>query len=130
VARDDAPNQGRVLTTRAYEGRPGVELMVDLLCAGTPLEREALRRRRSASMFGVDIWVIGPDDLLLYKLIANRPQDLADVDELIRFGRAPEDLEYVRQWARDWEIEDRLDRSLDLASRPRTTYSSANGMAD
>jgi hypothetical protein len=96
--------------------RPGSPaLTVDLLCAGTPFEHEALRRRRSLEVLGVALYVATPDDLLIYKLIAGRPQDLADIDRLIRFGRAPEDETYVRKWAREWDVEAELERVLALA---------------
>lgn len=92
-------------------------LVVDLLCAGTDFEREALARRRELSVLGVPLWVVSPDDLTIYKLIAGRPQDLADVDRLIRFGRAPEDERYLRRWAREWDVEQRLDAALAAARR-------------
>lgn len=92
-------------------------LVVDLLCAGTEFEAEALSRRMTVDVLGVRTPVVSPDDLVVYKLIAGRPQDLADVDKLFRFGRAPADEARVRRWAREWEVEDRLDRALRAAQR-------------
>jgi hypothetical protein len=92
-------------------------LVVDLLCAGTEFEHEALARRRRLTVFGVPLRIASPDDLIIYKLVAGRPQDLADVDRLIRFQRAPEDEGYVRRWARAWDVEERLDRALADAQR-------------
>ena len=68
-------------------------------------------------VLGVELPIVSPDDLLIYKLIAGRPQDLADIDKLVRFGRAPVDEPRVRRWAREWEVEDRLDRALATARR-------------
>lgn len=92
-------------------------LVVDLLCAGTPFEHEALSRRRRLDVLGVPSHVVSPDDLVIYKLIAGRPQDLADIDRLLRFGRAPEDETYVRRWAREWGVEGRFDHAIDAARR-------------
>lgn len=91
-------------------------VLVDLLCAGTAFEHEALSRSRPLAVLGVPSRVVAPDDLLVYKLIAGRPQDLADIDRLIRAGRTPEDEARVRAWAREWELEDRLDGAI-LAAR-------------
>jgi hypothetical protein len=103
---------------RLHTSRPGEpSLVIDFLCVGTPFEREALSRRRVLTLFGVQLFVASPDDLLIYKLIAARPQDLADVDRLIRFGRCPEDESYVRRWARDWDVEERLGHALAVARR-------------
>ena len=63
-------------------------------------------------LVGVPLFVASSDNQLIYKLIAS-PQDLVDVDRLIRFGRRPEDAGYVRRWARVWDIEDRLYRARD-----------------
>jgi hypothetical protein len=95
-------------------GRPSV--VVDLLCAGTEFERTALSRRRPLTVLGVSLHVASPDDLVIYKLIAGRPQDLVDIEKLIRFKRAPEDEAYVRRWAREWGVEDRLDQVLRAAA--------------
>lgn len=92
-------------------------LVMDLLCAGTDFEREALSRRRELTLFEQRLWVASPDDLLVYKLVAGRPHDMADIDSLIRFGRAPEDAEYVRRWAREWDVEARFDAALAAADR-------------
>jgi hypothetical protein len=118
VVRGDleAARQGGVIRcTYAAEGLPA--LTVDILCSGTTFEVEALKRRRSATVLGAEAYVVSPDDLLLYKLIAGRPQDYADADKLVRFGRAPEDSDYVRARAREWDVEDRLDRVLRDAAR-------------
>jgi len=108
--------EGGVLRVqRSVPGQPS--LIVDLLCAGTDFEREALTLRRSSELFGVPTWIGSPDDLLLFKLIAGRPRDMADADRLIRLGITPEDTDRVRAWAREWEVEDRLDRALEQARR-------------
>jgi hypothetical protein len=76
-----------------------------------------LSRRRELDILGVRLFVASPDDLVIFKLIAGRPQDFADIDRLIRFGRAPEDEGYVRKWAREWEVESEFDRALAAARR-------------
>jgi hypothetical protein len=47
-------------------------LVIDLLCAGTDFEREALANRRRLEVLGVPLWIVSPDDLVLYKLIAGK----------------------------------------------------------
>lgn len=118
VARGDLRRAAEGGVVRLALARPAEpRLVVDLLCAGTSFEHEALSRRRWADVMGVRIAIASPDDLLLYKLIAGRPQDMADVDRLIRFGRTPEDDAYVRRWAREWDVTDRLERALETARR-------------
>jgi hypothetical protein len=105
-------------TVRLAAIRPDAPpLVVDLLCAGTDFERAALRRCRRATVLGVPLAIVSPDDLVVYKLIAGRPQDLADVDRLLRFGRAPEDEAEVRRWLGEFGVADRLDAALVAARR-------------
>jgi hypothetical protein len=119
----EAPRQLREVATEGgvvrlnLSGPQPMPIVVDLLCAGTDFERTALSRRRSLTVLGVSLFAASPDDLLIYKLIAGRPQDLADIDRLIRFGRVPEDLEYVRRFAREWGVEERFDAALVTARR-------------
>ena len=82
------------------------ETVVDLLCAGTEFEREALSRCRPASVLGVSLQLVDPDDLLLFKLIARRPQDIADADALIRHLELPRDAARFERWVDEWEVRD------------------------
>jgi hypothetical protein len=118
VARGDlrSAREGGVVRMR-FEREGAPSLVVDLLCSGTPFEREAIARRRRIALFGKDAFAATPDDLVIYKLVAGRPQDLADIDRLFRFGRSPEDEAYLRRWAREWDVEDRLDRALEQSRR-------------
>jgi hypothetical protein len=56
----------------------------------------------------------------VYKLIANRPRDIADAQEVVRtrdLAGQPFDLELVRRWAVDWGVDVALD---DVLRRVRT----------
>jgi len=106
----EAAAEGGVVRLRS--AAPGESpVFVDLLCAGTEFERSALSRRRRLEVLKerIPLYVVSPDDLAVYKLIAGRP--------LIRFKRVPEDEAYLRRWAREWGVEDRLDAALRSAAR-------------
>ena len=49
--------------------------------------------------------------------IARRFMHPADIDKLVRFGKAPVDEPNVRRWAREWGVETRLDAALETARR-------------
>jgi len=118
VVRGDLERAQKGAAVRLHYERPGVPaLAVDLLCAGTPFEHEALARRTRLAVFGVSLPVVQADDLIIYKLIAGRPQDLADIDKLLRFGRAPADDDRMRRWAQAWSVEERLDSAIAAARR-------------
>ena len=86
---------------------PAVRL--DLLVAKTPFEQEALTRRVKAIVEGAVRWVITPEDLIVYKLVAGRSRDLADVEEVaatVALAR-PIDWEYVMRHSEDFGVTDR-----------------------
>lgn len=84
-------------------------IVVDLLFAVTPFEIEALGRRQPLRMLGVEVPVATPEDLFVFKLIAGRPQDMADAHGLFALHGATFDLERVRRSCRDFGVEERLD---------------------
>lgn len=89
---------------------PG-DVRVDLLVAKTPFEVEAVGRRRRVSIGGMDIWIVSPEDLVVFKLVSARPQDVADIEDVLEArteAGLPLDWDYIRRHAADWEILERL----------------------
>jgi len=87
---------------------------VDFLFAHTAFEQSALARSELRQPYaGVELAVVSPEDLIVYKLVADREQDRADIAALRRAlaadGRAI-DWSYVERWADVWEIRERLER--------------------
>jgi hypothetical protein len=84
---------------------------VDLFLATTPFLRSAFERRVPSEVEGRKLSVVSLEDLLLLKLIANRPKDQADVEDMLLVCGAL-DLPYMRQWGRHLSIEERLESTL------------------
>ncbi|MFN2378375.1 MAG: hypothetical protein ABR538_17735 [Candidatus Binatia bacterium] len=90
----------------------GIVRRLDLLVAKTPFEREAIEQAIVVDI-GIPCRVVRPEHLIVYKLIAGRPRDLGDAEDVARTRQAagaPVDFSVVRRWAREWTVEDRLDR--------------------
>jgi hypothetical protein len=61
---------------------------VDLLVAKTPFKESALTRARLVPVLGTACSVITPEDLIVYKLLANRPREIEDkLDAFLRLVR-------------------------------------------
>ena len=122
VTRGDlarAQSAGEAVRLRR-RGRSDEPIVVDLLFATTPFELAALRRRQPVSVLGIELPVALPEDLLVFKLIAGRPQDMADAHRLFELHGPTFDLVAIRHWCKDFGAEHRLDTLIgSLRDDPR-----------
>ena len=70
---------------------------VDISLATLPFEEEAIRNRQVVEFEGIRLLVPQVEDLLIYKMVALRPQDLRDVEELLLRYLARVDLDRIRR---------------------------------
>lgn len=93
---------------------------VDLLHGVTDFDRAAYGRRVVLHLFDRDLPLASAEDLILYKLVAFRLQDLADVEAILRRQRAKLDLAYLRRWGAEiaartskFEVPQKLEEMLE-----------------
>lgn len=89
---------------------------VEAFVLATEYQRAAFARRATLDSDLGPIAVVAPEDLVLHKLLADRPRDRADIADLFLVAGAL-NLEYLRHWARRLGVEDRLDVALREAGR-------------
>ncbi len=89
---------------------------VDVFLTAPEYQKAAFARRTRHSTDLGELWLISPEDLLLHKLLADRPRDRADVQDLLLVHGAV-DMGYVTPWARHLGVEDRLAKALQEAGR-------------
>lgn len=75
----------------------GSGIDVDLAFGTLPFEEEALRRFISVKVSSVTIPLASPDDLVIMKAVAGRPQDWLDIESLLA-AHPDLDLDRVRRW--------------------------------
>jgi hypothetical protein len=98
-------------------------LALDVVLGGPGLEEEFLRTARRVDLGGVTVPVIGPEELIVTKLLAGRAKDLEDVRGILVAQAEALDLERVRALLR--AVEAALDRAdllagfEELVRRPR-----------
>lgn len=86
---------------------------LDIFLSDSAFQRSLLERRIRAEVDeGQSLWIVSPEDLILLKLIANRPRDLIDVTDVI-FVQGQLDETYLRHWADILSITDRLEAALE-----------------
>jgi hypothetical protein len=93
----------------------GRSVDVDVFLAESPYQEELLGRRQKATVDERTIWLVSPEDLVLLKLIADRPRDLLDVGDVL-FSQGQLDTAYMRKWAANLGVLDRLEKALSDAN--------------
>jgi hypothetical protein len=102
VAREhgaDLPSGPDFVRFRSRDGLVTLEVQA----AKTEFQREAVRR---ALVVDDSLRVATAEDLIVFKLIANRPKDRLDLHGLIRLPHL--DWPHVERWAGEWGVLDEL----------------------
>jgi hypothetical protein len=86
---------------------------VELQVAKTPFQREVIQRARTDES---GLRVATPEDLIVMKLIANRPRDQVDLTGLL--GLPALDWSYIERWADEWGVTDILRRAAERVTHP------------
>src|SRR5690349_12604063 len=60
----------------------GRQVDVDVFLSESEYQDEVLNRRQWSRLNGLEAWLVSPEDLILLKLLANRPRDIADVGDV------------------------------------------------
>jgi hypothetical protein len=72
---------------------------IDVSLAAFPFEQEAIERSSDWEIVpGVSLTTCLAEHLIVYKLVAARQRDLADVESIVQKQRARLDLDLIRRW--------------------------------
>ena len=76
---------------------------IDVALAALPFELDAIERASPWNIApGVVVRTCSAEHLLVYKLVAARPQDLVDVAGIVRRQGARLDVDFVRRWGKEF----------------------------
>lgn len=84
---------------------------IDVFLAESPFQQSILGRRRREDVDGAVLYLVSAEDLVLLKLVAGRPRDIADVYDVL-FIQGSLDVNYMQKWAAGLGITDRLTQAL------------------
>jgi predicted nucleotidyltransferase len=93
---------------RYYEGKT---LDVDLFLVESEFQKDVMKRRIRVDAEGRNYWMVTPEDLILFKLVAKRPRDHVDVADVL-FVQGQLDIAYMRSWAKILEVDAALEQAL------------------
>jgi predicted nucleotidyltransferase len=89
----------------------GKGIDVDLFISESTFQDSLMSRRVAYEFEGRKLTVVTPEDLVLLKLLANRPRDIGDVQDIL-FMQGQLDESYMNRWAAELGIADRLSSIL------------------
>lgn len=85
-----------------------LDIKVDIAVARGGFAEEVVRNRIKLNVFGKDLWFTRCEDLILLKMLSNRPIDIADAKELRRINKEVIDKDYLYRWAQELKIDTQL----------------------
>jgi hypothetical protein len=88
--------QTRVLPLDTDDG-----VRIDVIFALLPFELDAIRRAKEVTIADRTVHVVTPEDLILMKIISERPRDVADAEAIVRRRIGDLDLAYLEPRIRE-----------------------------
>jgi len=85
------------------------EIEVDVSLGFSGFEKRALSRSKKMKFKNVELNVCTAEDLILFKLVAARPRDLLDIQEVMQRFRGKLDVSYLLSIAEDFREVERSD---------------------
>lgn len=76
------------------------DIFVDIVTAATEFQRQILSRKAKIDFFGTKINIARLEDIILLKLLADRPIDILDAQVLLEENRRDIDTAYLKNWAK------------------------------
>ena len=104
---DSFVRQTLVLPVRDVE----TGIRIDFVFSFSQFERDAIRRAVTTALDGVKVRFVSVEDLIVQKIVAGRPRDLADAKTVVLSNPAF-DCGYVERWLQQFDQE--LDTSFRL----------------
>lgn len=87
------------LSNRFTIADPTNTYRIDLWIPKTGFEKHAFQRRRRGKIDKSWFYFTSSEDLILFKLLAGRPQDVSDIEGILQRQKGKLDRDYLRFWA-------------------------------
>lgn len=85
-----------------------LKFIADVIFAEMDYQEWVLQRARPVKIFEIPVPICSAEDLLILKLIANRRQDLLDIENVLRNNAEKMDWKYLKEWFSTWELTKRF----------------------
>lgn len=93
-------------------GKGKLHFIADFILAEMNYQDWVIQRAKPVTMFDIDVPICSAEDLIILKLIANRRQDLLDIENILKYQKDTVDKEYLQKWFNEWELTDRFKKEF------------------
>lgn len=93
-------------------GHDSLRFEADIILAETDYQDWVVQRARPVPMFNITAPICSPEDLIILKLIANRRQDLLDIENVLKNCANQLDKKYLQEWMKYWDLTDRFQKEF------------------
>ena len=91
--------RNRVLLLQHKKSNINIDLALGLL----PFEKEAIKRSKTRKVNNITLRLPTPEDLIIFKAVAHRPQDIMDIKEIV--GNNPGlDVKYIKKITNEFAL--------------------------
>jgi len=90
----------------------GHSIDVDIFISETSFQFSTMKRRVRLEFEGQSMWFVSAEDLILLKLLANRPRDIGDITDIL-FVQGELDEAYMQKWSGPLGVEAQLAKVLE-----------------
>lgn len=87
----------RVLLLRHKESNIPVDISMGIL----PFEVEAISRSQTIQTGSLQVRIPTPEDLIIFKAVAHRPQDMVDIQSILK-NHPKLDEKHIRKWVKEF----------------------------
>jgi hypothetical protein len=94
--------KARVFPTLGIDGEN--EYIMDFILGENRFHHEALTRKNRIDLDGITLPILSPEDLLLLKALADRPQDRVDISNMVNFFGDKLDWAYLERWKNELAV--------------------------
>jgi predicted nucleotidyltransferase len=77
-------------------------IRIDFIFSYSDYERTAIKRSKNFDLHGVKVKYISPEDLIIHKLVAGRPRDIEDVENILLKIKI-RDPAYIKKWLKNFD---------------------------
>lgn len=101
---------------KARQWVAGKTIDVDVFLAESRFQKSLIQRRIQTDVEGIPAWIASAEDLILLKLLAGRPRDIGDIQDIL-LVQGPLDEAYLQHWADKLGVRPQLTAALEDFTR-------------